>query len=97
MDFLVANIDAILKLLLLLVALGMAVFGMVIGYVGLRYFAAINGWYGGALTNEECRAAYERWSIEPHPDLGYWIVFVALMALASWFIWAFVTSPAPGI
>ena len=65
-------------------------------YAGLRYFAAINGWYGGALSNEECREAYDRWNIEPHPDLGYWIVFVALMALAAWFIWFVVTSPPPG-
>ncbi len=96
MDFLVANIGAILKLLLLLTALCMAVFGMVIGYVGLRYFAAINGWYGGALTNEECREAYDRWIIKSDPDLGYWFVFVSLMALAGWAIWALVTSPPPG-
>ncbi|MCR9243091.1 MAG: hypothetical protein NXH87_17055 [Rhodobiaceae bacterium] len=65
-------------------------------YAAMRYYAAINGLYTGGLTNEECREAYDRWNKEPHPDAGYWFVFVSLMILAGWAIWAVVSSPPPG-
>ena len=96
MDFVIANFSGILKILLLLVVLTMAVCGMVGGYVSLRYYAAINGCYAGSLTDEECREAYDRWAWKLHPDLGYWFVFVSLMLLAGWAIWAVVASPSPG-